>query len=207
MILSLNLVYKHSVFIEPYSHYSDPELISLWQQGNESAFDIIYKRYVGFLYNEAIIKTDSSEDAKELVQDVFLSLYLRKNDLQTITTLKAYLFTILKNKVINAYRKKLSQRKYEKEVTNNLRIVTDDPHEDLEAKELNQLMKEKINDLPPKCREVFLLSREEQLSYKEIAEKLNISTNTVDQHIQKALRILRASASGMLLVAWWMRGW
>lgn len=166
----------------------------------------MYKRYVGYLVNVAVQKTDSADTAKELTQDVFLSLYLRKNDLETIHSLKAYLTTALKNKIFNHYERQLNKQKYEKSVATNLRIVTNDLQHDYEAKELNQLLQEKIQELPPQCRKVFLMSREEQLSHKEIAERLNISPNTVDQHIQKALKILRASVGGMLMVAVWMRG-
>lgn len=161
---------------------------------------------MAYLANVAVQKTDSLDTAKELVQDVFLSLYLRKNDLQTISSLKSYLFTALKNKIYNHYHKQLSKQKYEKSVSNNLKVVTNNLHDDYEAKELKQLLDEKINELPPQCKKVFLMSREEQLSQREIAEQLNISINTVDQHMQKALRILRASVGGMLMVAVWMRG-
>ena len=160
---------------------------------------------MAYLVNTAAPKVDSIETAKELVQDVFLSLYLRKNDLQTISSLKSYLFTALKNKIYNHYHRQLSKEKYEKSISNNLRVVTNNLQDDYEAKELNQQLQEKINELPPQCRKVFLMSREEQLSQREIAEKLNISINTVDQHMQKALRILRVSVGGMLMVAVWMK--
>ncbi len=176
-------------------------MIALWQAGDEGAFDALYKRYVVYLVNTAVQKTDSLDNAKELVQDVFLSLYLRRKELQTTISLKPYLFTALKNKIYNHYYKQLSRVKYEKSVANDLRIVTNNLQDDYEAKELNRQLQEKINELPPQCRTVFLMSREEQLSYKEIAERLNISVNTVDQHIQKALRILRSSVGGSLLLA------
>lgn len=160
---------------------------------------------MGFLVNTAVVKVESIETAKELVQDVFLSLYLRKNELHTIHSLKAYLSTALKNKIYDHYQRELRKKKYEKSVGVNLRIITNDLQDEFEAKELNELLQEKIKSLPEQCRKVFLLSREEKLSHKEIAERLNISPNTVDQHIQKALRILRTSVSGMLMVAWWMK--
>lgn len=185
--------------------HTDPELITRWQKGEEKAFDTLYKRYVVYLVNIALQKTGSVETAKELVQDVFLSLYLRKDHLQTIASLKSYLYTALQNKVYNHYHKESVKQRYEQSAARNLRVVTNDLQDEYEAKELKKQLQEKINRLPPQCRKVFLMSREEQLSHKEIAERLNISPNTVDQHIQKALRILRSSVGGMLMVAWWIR--
>lgn len=165
----------------------------------------MYNRYVVYLVNIAAQKVDDTDTAKEIVQDVFLSFYLRKQELETVSSLKAYLYTALRNKIYSHYRKVLTRRKYELQAQNNLSVVTNNLHEEHEAKELKQILDEKINELPAQCRKVFLMSREEQLTHKEIAEQLNISPNTVDQHIQKALRILRATAGGMLLVEWWMR--
>jgi RNA polymerase sigma-70 factor (ECF subfamily) len=141
------------------------------------------------------------------VQDVFLSVYQRKDELHTTSSLKSFLYVALKNKIFNHYRNLFSKWKHERNASNQLRVVTNNLHDEYEAKELELQLHEKIQELPPQCRKVFLMSREEQLSHKEIAERLNISPNTVDQHIQKALRILRSSVGGVLMVVWWMRGW
>lgn len=207
LILLLNLVQKTRLFIKIYKQNSDPELIYLWQQGDDKAFDALYLRYIGLLISEATKKVYSIDEAKELVQDVFLKLYLRRDGLNTISSLKSYLLTALRNRIYNHYQKLLSKAKYEKSASNNRSSVTDDLQDDYEAKELNKLIQEKIQMLPAQCRKVFLLSREEQLSYKEIAEQLNISVNTVDQHIQKALRLLRASVGSTLLLTLWMKIW
>ncbi|HVT86389.1 MAG TPA: RNA polymerase sigma-70 factor [Chitinophagaceae bacterium] len=193
--------------MKTYHHYNDPELIALWQQGDEKAFDCLYKRYVVYLINIAAQKTDSLDTAKELVQDVFLSVYQRRDELHTTSSLKSFLYVALKNKIFNHYRNLFSKWKHERNASNQLRVVTNNLHDEYEAKELELQLHEIIQELPPQCRKVFLMSREEQLSHKEIAERLNISPNTVDQHIQKALRILRSSAGGVLMVVWWMRGW
>lgn len=71
--------------------------------------------------------------------------------------------------------------------------VSEQTYDIIENKELQQILLQQIDDLPPKCREVFRMSREERLPYKSIAEQMSISENTVDQHIQKALRIIRAT--------------
>lgn len=195
--LLVYLVLKIVSHIKNYHNYSDPELISLWEKGNEKAFECLYKRYVVYLTNIAAKKTSSIDVAKDCVQEVFLSLYHRKDNLQTTTSLKAYLYKALQHKIYNHYQKVLTRTKYEQAVSVDMKIVVNNLNEEFESKDLEKQIQEKILILPPQCRKVFLLSREEQLPYKEIAKQLNISVNTVDQHIQKALRILKHSVGRM----------
>jgi RNA polymerase sigma-70 factor (family 1) len=139
-------------------------------------------------------KTGCSHTARELAQDIFLSVYLQKEKLTDIVNFKAYLFSIAKHKVFNYYRRKLTHEKYQQHVLHQSCVaVARSSDEMLENKELLRIVSEKIEQLPPKCREIFRLSREEQLSYKKIAQKMSISENTVDQHIRKALRIIRST--------------
>ncbi len=153
-----------------------------------------------YLTNIALSKTSSPDIAKECVQEVFLSLYQRKNELQTTSSLKAYLYKALQNKIYNHYHKELTRRQYEQAAGRQLKLISHDLGGEYEAKELEKKIHEKIQELPQQCRKVFLMSREEQLPYKEIANQLNISVNTVDQHIQKALRIIRSSISKAMLM-------
>ena len=193
ILLVLNLI-RH---INNYINYSDPELISLWKNGEEIAFECLYRRYVLYLTNIAIKKTSSIDIAKDCVQEVFLSIYHRKNELQTNISLKAYLYKALQHKIYNHYQKLLARTKHEQAATLNLSIVGNYLNDELDSKDLEKLIQEVISIMPPQCRRVFLLSREENLSYKDIAKQLNISINTVDQHIRKALRILKNSVGKM----------
>ncbi len=193
VILFLNLDHQFC-HLSKFEENSDLSLISLWQQGEEAAFDALYKRYILQLLGLISQKIDSYESAKELAQDVFLAIYQQKKDLHLIENFKAYLFAISKKKVFNYYRHELVKQKYQRNmIRNGNEHLTVDVKEMLENKELDQIICQQIEQLPPKCREVFKLSREEKLSYKSIAQRLNISENTVDQHIQKALRILRTA--------------
>lgn len=172
---------------------NDKTLITLWQQGNAFAFDVFYKRYVVQLVNMAAQKTGCRETAKELVQDVFMHIYEKKDEIEPANYLKAYLYGVLKNKVYNHYRQKMIGQKYEQHLLQNGVLSDNYTVEQLEHKELGQLLGLYVNQLPPKCQEVFKLSREEYLSHKEIAGRLNISINTVEQHMRKALSKLKGS--------------
>ena len=166
----------------------------LWQQGDDMAFEMLYKRYVIELMTLIAGKTGSEETARELTQDVFLAVYQQKMDLHLIGHFNAWLFTIAKNKIFNYYRHELVKRKYHNQLLlNESGTMADEGNRILENKEQLQIIQRQIEKLPPKCREVFKLSRQENLTYKSIAQRLNISEHTVDQHIRKALGILRTT--------------
>jgi len=176
-----------------FHHHTDHSLIVLWQQGEEAAFDILYKRYVISLHELVMRKTGgSSECAREIVQDCFLAIYLAKDRLHLVDNFRAYAFTIVRNKIFSFYRHELVKQKYRHQLpAGSLEQSVNDVHDWLDSRELQELIRHTIKKMPPKCQAVFRLSREERLSQKAIAAQLNISENTVEQHIRKALRILR----------------
>ncbi len=167
-----------------------------WLRGDEEAFDILYRRHVMTVLRLIAQKTGCTQTARELTQDVFMELYLQKETLEGVANLKAYLFSMAKHKVLNYYRRQLVQEKYRQSVlSQGGQDTTASVVEVLEEKELLRIVTDKIASLPPKCREVFLLSREEKLTYSAIARRMSISENTVDQHIRKALRSIRSALS------------
>ena len=129
--------------------------------------------------------------AEERVQDVFVALYKNMDKLHAQSSLDGYLFISLRNRIFSHHQQLLTRKKHETAVMQSVSTTTDTVSDELDSKQLHSRLQERIEQLPPKCKDVFLLSREGQLSHKEIAEHLNISINTVDQHIQKALRMLR----------------
>jgi RNA polymerase sigma-70 factor (family 1) len=177
----------------PYAGYSDPELVQRWLKGEEYAFDILYKRYAIRLLNTAFQKTNCRETSREFVQDVFMELYIHRDTLQLDTSLQPYLFTILRNKIYNYYRHLLVQQKYNQHISYLGEEREREPGEVVENKELRNKVDSVIQHLPPQCKAVFLLRKDGQLSNKEIAQRLNISVNTVEQHIRKARSVLRKS--------------
>lgn len=173
--------------------YTDLELIHLWQQGSEFAFEELYKRYAGQLLSIAMRKTNDREVSEEFVQDTFLTFYNYGKAAENLTSVIGYLHTILKNKILDHYRHSLVHKKYEAYVIMHFEEKDDSTEQSLMIKELESQLVLNIEKLPPQCRNVFKLSRQEYLSIKEIAKRLDISENTVKQHMRKALRLLRTS--------------
>lgn len=151
----------------------------------------MYKRYAVMLLKKAYEKTGEKETAREFVQEVFLELLERKDRLDIHTSFKAYIFTALRNRVLNYLHRQAIHHRYEVFQETRPPANGNDVESYLQHKELEHRMADAIQQLPEKCRQVFLLSRSEELSNKEIAERSGISVNTVEQHMRKALRLLR----------------
>ena len=162
------------------------------KNGDMAAFDIIYRAYCKRLYKFVfgIIKTES--DAEEIVQDVFVKIWEAHSNIDDLALFDSYLFTIAYNSTISLIRKKMSEDKYIQHVK-SLQVpvqnkITD---EDYDFEFISVRVNELVDKLPPRQREVFKLHRENELTYRQIAEKLKISINTVENHMSKALKFLR----------------
>ena len=159
------------------------------------AFHGIYERYWLSLYISAVKRARSKEDAKDIVQDVFVSIWTKRHSLVISTSLSAYLFTAVKYKVINHIESNIVKGNYLKSL--ECAVSAHDPStgEIIIQRDLEQFVHVAISNLSPKMRQVFELSRQENLSNNEIAGRLNISEQTVKNQISKALKILRMRIS------------
>ncbi|ETZ19213.1 RNA polymerase sigma factor [Pedobacter sp. V48] len=171
----------------------------LWKSGSDDAFSALYTKYALKLLSVAVKKTNNRDDAQELVQNSFLKLYQRKENIEANTPVFPYLYVVLKNQVLNYHRSLLVRQKYETYVFAN--FVEDDNSlvENLESKNLEKDLENAVEQLPEKCQQVFIMSRKNNLSNKEIASALNISENTVEQHMRRALGKLRVSLKEYLV--------
>jgi RNA polymerase sigma-70 factor (ECF subfamily) len=151
-------------------------------------FEKLYKRFQPSLVNYAIYLTRSSEDSIELVNDVFLSVWNKRNRLKLDSSLKTYLYTAVKNRCINYLKK----HKLEIVLNEQLDMLSDfKADQSLLEKEQHIIIQQIMNGLPSKCKQVFAMSRIDQLSNKEIASLLDISIKTVEAQITKALKIFK----------------
>lgn len=146
-------------------------------------------------------KTGDRETAKEMVQDTFINLYSHKASVLEIRSVRAYLYVILKNKILNHYRKESARKKYQLYLSATFGELDNSTELNIQSREIERQLDEEIEKLPPKCRAVFKLSRKEHLSNKDIASQLGISENTVEQHMRKAIRDLRSSLGTVIGMA------
>lgn len=175
-------------------------LIERVQEGDEQAFEALFRTHYEALCNFVEPRVGSPEVAEDLVQNVFLNLWRRRQDWEPRTTLQAYLFGAARNEAIK-YRKHRQVRrdwKREKKKEKTHGESEFDPGEDLKHRELNRAVQECVSELPERRREVYLLSRQYGLTYEEIAGVMDISPSTVDNQMVKALESLRKNLSPFL---------
>jgi len=173
-----------------YSAAEDSDLFLYVKQNDIRAFEELYNRYWPLLVNAAYKRLNCREKAEDLVQNIFIDLYQRRTAIELSISLKSYLKQALKFKILNEYRAQGIRAKYQRSLFFNPDCKNDFTHA-LEAKELEKKVDTVLNRLPDKCRQVFLLSRKENLSNKDISVGLNISVSTVEKHITKALKTIR----------------
>lgn len=177
----------------------DNELIERLRKGDENALDLLFKKYWRSLFVSAFNLLDDRSICEDIVQDIFIQLWTKRTEIEITVSLKAYLFASMRYAV---YRQ-IKLGKARGDIFEHTDLVANDlsPYEILVHKDFLTKVDAVIYSLPDKCREVYRLSREEQLSHKEISERLNISPKTVETHITKALKHLRVSLKETLVLS------
>lgn len=174
---------------------TESELLSMMRDGNSKAFDEVYERYWLKLYVEAFKRLRSEDDAKDLVQDLFITLWARKQTLVVNKSLGAYLYTSIKHRVLNFIAANAVKGDYIDSLSVTIADYDNSSYERIISDDLQLFIDQRIDNLSPRVKEVYLLSRNENLSVKEIAAKLNVSDQTVKNQLTKALKDLRISIS------------
>jgi RNA polymerase sigma-70 factor (family 1) len=175
------------------AYLTDQEVISLVSAGNQNAFEILYKRYWADLYKLAFFILRNRDASKDIVQNVFVWVWEHKQDLE-IQYPKSYLRAAVKFKIANLIRSGNIQERFFEEVSKyNYSTSIPGSEEVAELKELNNIIQRAISQLPFKCKEIFLLSREANLSNREVANQLGVSIKTVESQITIALHRIRTN--------------
>jgi len=184
-----------------YSTYTDPELAALLQKGDQMAFTVIYHRYERLLFLHANKKLNDPDEAKDVVQGLFVHLWNKHETLVPSTSLSGYLYTSLRNRIINMMAHKGIESEYVHAIqsfTSQKAYAATD--EMVRYNELLALIDREIARLPKKMRMVFEMSRMEQMSHKEIAERTGLSEATVKKQVQNALKIIKPKITMLIML-------
>jgi RNA polymerase sigma-70 factor (ECF subfamily) len=171
---------------------NDIEFISSLKRGDSKGYQYLVKTYHKKLCVYANNLTNDADLAEDIVQNVFMSIWKNRDKLKEQFVVKSYLYRSVYNEFIDQYRKTKKVTTLEKKYIDALTYIVEEEDEK-SLEKLMHIVKKEIDKLPPKCKQTFLLSKEEGLTNMEIAEYLNISIKSVEAHITKAFSILRKS--------------
>lgn len=184
--------------MNPYPSHSDSELLALLKDGDQAAFTEIYNRYWEKMVTIAYLKLQSTEDAKEVVQDLFVDIWNRREVSEVQYSLHTYISGALRYKIYSCLAKK--QKEHHKIRQLPKEDICNNTEEWLSYEALKDDLEKAVLELPEKCRLVFRLSRENGLSNQEIANALDISPKTVENHLTKALGRLHTALKSFLFL-------
>lgn len=176
----------------------EKELILLLKQSSKNAFTALYKQYWKQVYNFSRLYLTNTDAAEEVVQEVFIKIWETREFIREDDHFKGLLFIITRNLIFNQHRKNLNEDFYKVTVLAAMEKPYD-VEEEIDANNLREYIDRLIDELPPRRREIFNLSRKEQKSHKEIALLLNISEKTVENQIGEALKYLKKNITLLLL--------
>lgn len=183
--------------------YDIKEYFQSLARGDASAFEIIFEFYKKRVFGVALKMLKSETEAEEIVQDVFLSIWLAKAKLGNINDPEAYLFTITYNTIYTRLKKASHNQELLNTIIHHFVQIQNTTDETIAAHETGKLINEAIQQLPPQQRAVYELSKQEGLSYDEIAERMHLSKNTVRNHLSEAMKTIRTflKKAAMLLMS------
>lgn len=184
-------------FMNTHNEHDDSAWLSRLKDGDEGAFTALYNRFWKLLFVIAAKKLNDLSEAEEIVQEIFLDIWNRRENLQINGSLSAYLSACAKYKVISLMAKKNLNERYQQHIAAQSELDFSTQNW-LQFEELRSQLEKETEKLPEKCQLVFRLSRETGLSQRQIANHLGISEKTVESHLTKALRTLRTSLGQFL---------
>ena len=184
----------------------EKRIIKELRYGSKKAFEYVFTTYYDSLCRYAAEIMRDKYQAEDIVINLFVVLWDDRKKISIHTSLRSYLYRSIHNACLNAIRKKKIENKYKDYFLHHVEFSKHHdygslsyPLSEIIENELDDRIEEVINNLPPRCREIFLLSRVEELTHKEIADELDISVNTVKSQIMNALRSIQAEIKNLLM--------
>lgn len=171
--------------------YENDHLVSRLKEGDKDAFDKLFAIFGKKLYYFSLKYVNVKEEAEEIVQEVFLKIWEHRDRLDEHLSFNAYVIKIAKNLIFNKAQKKVNEHAYLEYYTAHTTNINTDTESHIIYADLEAHANQEIERLPPKRKQIFLLSRKIGLSNQEISKQLNISKSTVENQINKALKSLK----------------
>ena len=180
----------------PFSLDDEQVLLDEVKAGNQQAWEFIVREFQGPLYSFIYSMVRHSENAEELIQDVFVNFWSKREKINITTSLKAYLYRTARNHTLNFIKRRNFETNYQRRVAEEMDTSRNDTEETFNYTQLERKLSEAIANLPEKSREIFKMSRFSDMTYKEISEFMDIPVRTVHYQIGLALKALREKLSG-----------
>ena len=171
--------------------FQDEQIALRLSKRDEAAFEQVFKTHYKNLHAYAFTILKDEDEAEEMVQQVFFKLWERSEHLSFSGPIAAYLYRAVHNESLNFIKHQKVKAGHQLHVAYSMKNKSEQASPKMIRKELENKFREALNELPEQCRTVFQLSRFEDMKYKEIADKLDISVKTVENHMGKALKLLR----------------
>ena len=171
--------------------FQDEQIALRLSKRDEAAFEQVFKTHYKNLHAYAFTILKDEDEAEEMVQQVFFKLWERSEHLSFSGPIAAYLYRAVHNESLNFIKHQKVKAGHQLQVAYSMKNKSEQASPKMIRKELENKFREALNELPEQCRTVFQLSRFEDMKYKEIADKLDISVKTVENHMGKALKLLR----------------
>lgn len=180
--------------------FDDEKLLALLKTGDHLAYAVIYDRYKTLLYRHAVRILNNQEQVNDTIQDLFLSLWRDRDKLNIELKLSSYLYTAIRNRLLDHIARNKFQSDYIDSIQEYIQSAVPVTEQQVRLNELKNLIEKEVEALPPKMRTIFRLSRNEELSHREIAVQLNVSDHTVKKQINNAIKILKPKISLLLAI-------
>lgn len=173
------------------SDMEEREQLLLLKKGNYAAFDALYTEYSPRILGRLIRLLGQEDTAEELLQDLFFRVWDKRTQIDADQSFRGYLFKIAQNLVYDYFRKQSLDERYREEFLRNYSELYGHIEEDMIFKQTEERLMHSIDNLPPQCRQVYILFKLEGKSYAEISDLLGISKSTINNHLTKANAILK----------------